>query len=185
MFPNEVALSKAQGNHTDANSVFGNPLFINPKSGNFTVKENSPALKIGFKNFPMDQFGVQKSTLKAIAKQPEIPTLKIEASVKERAKTKEWSGVTLKEIETVEEQSSFGTHSLEGVIVLKIKKKSKLLKSTLKEGDVIISIADKKIKNIANFLDVLEKNSYKESIKLMIVRDQKEIEIKLANAYFL
>jgi hypothetical protein len=185
LFPNKAALLKAQGNHTDANSVFGNPLFINPKSGDFTVKENSPALKIGFKNFPMDQFGVQKSSLKAIAKQPEIPALKIEYSLKEGVKTKQWSGATLKEIETIEEQSSFGTHSLEGVIVLKIDSKSKLLKSPLKEGDVIISIGDQKVKNISNFLAVLDKNSYKESIPLRIIRNQKEIEIKLRNAYFL
>jgi len=131
----------------------------------------------------MDQFGVQKSRLKAIAKQPEIPTLKIVSSVKEGAKTKQWSGATLKNIETIEEQSSFGTHSLDGVIVLKIDKKSKLLKSTLKEGDVIISIGDQKVKNISNFLDVLEKNSFKESLNLMIVRDQEKIEIKLRNAF--
>jgi len=184
LFPNKAALLKAQGNHTDANSVFGNPLFINPKSGDFTVQENSPALKIGFKNFPMDQFGVQKRALKAIAKQPEIPTLKIESFAKEVVKTKKWLGVTLKNIETIEEQSSFGTHSLEGVIVLKIDKKSKLFKSALKKGDVIVGFANKKVKNILNFLDIFEKNSSKESVKVIIIRDQKEIEIKLRNTFF-
>lgn len=182
LFPNKTALLKAQRNHTDANSVFGNPLFINPKFGDFTVSDDSPALKIGFKNFYMDQFGVQKPNLKAIAKQPEIPALKIESLVKEVVKTKKWLGTTLKNIETIEEQSSFGTHSLEGVIVLKMDKKSKLSKSALKEGDVIIGFANKKVKNISSFLDVLEKNSFKESVKVLIIRDQKEIEIKLSNA---
>ncbi|MEO9570257.1 MAG: PDZ domain-containing protein, partial [Polaribacter sp.] len=184
LFPNKGALLKAQRNQTDANSVFGNPLFINPKSGDFTVKDDSPALKIGFKNFPMDKFGVQKPELKAIAKQPEIPKLKIESSVKKGVETKQWSGATLKNIETIEEQSSYGTHSLDGVIVLKINKESKLIKSDLKEGDVIIGFANKKVKNTSNFLDVLEKNSFKESVKLMIIRNQKEIEIQLSNAYY-
>jgi len=38
------------------------------------VRDGSPALQIGFENFPMDQFGVQKAELKAIARTPELPT---------------------------------------------------------------------------------------------------------------
>ncbi|WP_179338488.1 chitobiase/beta-hexosaminidase C-terminal domain-containing protein [Winogradskyella ludwigii] len=41
----------------DLNSVSANPNFVDPINGNYQVKENSPALKTGFKNFPMDQFG--------------------------------------------------------------------------------------------------------------------------------
>ncbi|QXP66374.1 PDZ domain-containing protein [Polaribacter sp. AHE13PA] len=185
LFPNKEALVKAQKKGVDKNSLYGNPLFVNPKMGDFTVKDDSPALKIGFKNFPMDKFGVQEPELKAIAKQPEIPNLKINFSKKEEVKTKQWLGTTLKEIETIEEQSSFGTHSLDGVIMLKINKNSKLSKSDFKENDVVISIEDEKVKNISNFLNLLEKNSFKESIKLMIVRDQEEIEIQLGKAYFL
>ncbi|MGA2618375.1 MAG: hypothetical protein ABSF26_12250 [Thermoguttaceae bacterium] len=37
------------------------------------MKEGSPALKLGFVNFPMDQFGVRKPELKAIARTPEMP----------------------------------------------------------------------------------------------------------------
>ncbi|WP_405562440.1 chitobiase/beta-hexosaminidase C-terminal domain-containing protein [Polaribacter sp. Asnod6-C07] len=41
----------------DLNSVSANPNFVDPINGNYQVKENSPALKTGFINFPMDQFG--------------------------------------------------------------------------------------------------------------------------------
>jgi hypothetical protein len=50
----------------DAHSVTGDPLFTDvnktwpnyaPK-GDYTVKSGSPALRIGFRNFPMDSFGV-------------------------------------------------------------------------------------------------------------------------------
>lgn len=41
----------------DRHSVFADPLFIDPLHGDFRVNENSPALKVGFENFPMDQFG--------------------------------------------------------------------------------------------------------------------------------
>lgn len=46
---------QAQG--YDLQSTIADPLFVNPQKGDYRVKENSPALKLGFKNFPMDQFG--------------------------------------------------------------------------------------------------------------------------------
>lgn len=44
---------KFQGRH----SVFADPMFVDPANRNYQVKPGSPALKLGFKNFPMDQFG--------------------------------------------------------------------------------------------------------------------------------
>jgi len=73
IFPNEQALEKARQNGTDKNSIYGNPDFVAPEQGNYRVTENSPAFKIGFKNFDMDQFGVQMPELKQLAKEPEIP----------------------------------------------------------------------------------------------------------------
>ncbi len=62
-------------NSCDLNSLNGNPLFIDPSKGDFRVNSNSPALKTGFVNFSMNDFGVMKPSLKAIAKQPKIPQL--------------------------------------------------------------------------------------------------------------
>ena len=57
----------------DAHSLVGDPLFVDPANGDYQVKDGSPALKLGFENFPMDQFGVQKPELKKIAPTPELP----------------------------------------------------------------------------------------------------------------
>ena len=57
----------------DANSLVGDPLFVDAAQGDFRVKDGSPALKLGFVNFPMDQFGVRTPRLKAMARTPEIP----------------------------------------------------------------------------------------------------------------
>ncbi|MEK7685306.1 MAG: right-handed parallel beta-helix repeat-containing protein [Verrucomicrobiota bacterium] len=57
----------------DANSLEADALFLDSAKGDYRVKENSPALKLGFKNFPMDQFGVRKPALKAIARTPALP----------------------------------------------------------------------------------------------------------------
>ena len=47
----------------DLNSISANPNFIDPINGNYQVKENSPALKLGFKNFSMDNFGHQMTRI--------------------------------------------------------------------------------------------------------------------------
>lgn len=59
----------------DAHSVVADARFMDPLHGDFRVRRGSPALALGFKNFPMNRFGVQKPELKAIAHTPEIPQL--------------------------------------------------------------------------------------------------------------
>ncbi|MRI01305.1 hypothetical protein GH721_12255 [Kriegella sp. EG-1] len=41
----------------DNHSKIDNPLFVDPKNGDYSVAANSPALKLGFKNFSMNDFG--------------------------------------------------------------------------------------------------------------------------------
>ena len=41
----------------DEHSVTADPQFVAPSRGDYSVKAGSPALTLGFKNFPMDQFG--------------------------------------------------------------------------------------------------------------------------------
>jgi hypothetical protein len=41
----------------DQHSVTADPQFMDPAKGDYTVKDGSPALALGFKNFPMNQFG--------------------------------------------------------------------------------------------------------------------------------
>lgn len=57
----------------DANSIEVDAMFMDPANGDYRVGNGSPALKLGFRNFPMDQFGVQKPSLKAMARTPQLP----------------------------------------------------------------------------------------------------------------
>ena len=51
----------------DVHSISADPKFIDPKGYDFRVADDSPALKLGFKNFPMNDFGVRKAEFKRIA----------------------------------------------------------------------------------------------------------------------
>jgi hypothetical protein len=42
----------------DQHSIFGDPLFVDAANHNFEVRPDSPALKIGFKNFEMGKWGL-------------------------------------------------------------------------------------------------------------------------------
>ena len=66
-----VALQKQSGR--DEHSLEADALFLDPKKGDYSVAAGSPALKLGFRNFTMDQFGVQKPGLKKIARTPALP----------------------------------------------------------------------------------------------------------------
>lgn len=54
---------------SDLNSIAADPQFVDAKNGDFTLKAGSPALALGFKNFPM-VFGVQNEPLKSKARKP-------------------------------------------------------------------------------------------------------------------
>jgi hypothetical protein len=43
----------------DRHSVFADPLFVAPEHGDYRVRPSSPALKLGFENFALDQFGLR------------------------------------------------------------------------------------------------------------------------------
>jgi hypothetical protein len=62
-----MTLAEWQALGLDTHSLYADPQFVAPEKGNFSVKPNSPTLKLGFKNLPMDQFGAQKPEYRAIA----------------------------------------------------------------------------------------------------------------------
>ncbi|MHC4109766.1 MAG: right-handed parallel beta-helix repeat-containing protein [Planctomycetota bacterium] len=69
---NDADRRKFAAHGCDENSIVGDPMFIDPAKGDFRVQDNSPAIKLGFKNFAMNNFGVQRTELKAIARTPKI-----------------------------------------------------------------------------------------------------------------
>ncbi len=158
-------------NGCDANSVVGGPLFLNAVNGDFRVKMESPALQIGFKNFPMDQFGVSSEKLKKIAKQPDIPCLAI-ARPGNANQIFQWYGATAKNVETLGEQSAAGLSELSGIILVNIPSNSYAAQMNLRNGDVILECENIKVQNINQLMDVVALNQSKDRLKLIIQRNQ-------------
>jgi hypothetical protein len=49
----------------DVNSVVEDPLFVDPEHGDYRLKPDSPALKLGFKPIPLDRIGLRESADRA------------------------------------------------------------------------------------------------------------------------
>lgn len=175
-FPNEVTMMKSQIYGRDIHSAFGDPMFKDPENMDFSVAENSPALEIGFVNFPMDQFGVKNPALKALAKTPEIPEIKDPSEGgNESSSQVAWLRNNIKSVESEQEQSAYGLNTQEGVIVLKVWINSPAVKNDgLEKGDVILEVGGKKIKDVREFLTITRSYQETGSMSIIVMRDQSE-----------
>jgi hypothetical protein len=176
LFPDEESLMKAQIYNIETNSGFGDPMFVDPKKLDFRVKENSPALKLGFVNFPMDEFGVKSSELKKIAKTPEIPVLKSAEELRANSSpVVSWLRNEIKSVDSKEEQSAYGLNTPEGVIVLQMWNGSYAAQGDgLKNKDVVLEVEGQKIKEVKDFFRILKEKNDKDSVEIVVMRNQSE-----------
>jgi hypothetical protein len=170
LFPADFALKEAQEKGWDANSLGGDPMFIDPAKGDFRVREDSPALKLGFKNFPMDRFGVKKPTLKAIARTPEIPPMQAETKKRPPA-TGEWLGARLQELGS----GGFSAYGIAkedgGVAIIEVPKGSAADRAGLKSGDLLLQINDQRVEKVGQIRRLAEQFDT-QPLTLKVVRDQ-------------
>jgi hypothetical protein len=178
---NAAATQLQQQSGRDEHSIVADAQFIDPEHGDYRVKDGSPALVLGFINFPMNQFGVQKPELKAIARTPQFPQPKISiaASTARDTTPATWLGVRVRNIADEGEMSAFGLPGVTGVLVLDVPAESALAKAGLRKNDVILSVNGKKSTDTASLLRQVPALTAGISLKVDISRDQKEIVVQL------
>ncbi len=157
----------------DQHSLTGDALFNNTLEGDYRVKENSPVLNLGFINFPMDKFGVQKSALKKIARTPPMSKPAPVSTIPGRSNTiYSWLGASVRNIAGDGEVSAYGLPGEAGVLVLDVPHGSSLIKSGIEKDDVIVSCNLKEIKNVSELLNS-QTASQGMKMKVGIIRNQK------------
>ena len=172
LFPDAKALSAANANKTDSHSLAGDPLFADPAKGNYQVREGSPASKLGFTNFPMNEFGVVSPSLKSKAEKVPLPVLSSGSSTSETSEIT-WLGGKLKNVTGLGDRSAYGLPDEQGVIVNEISGGSILSRSPLKKGDVIRKMNKKDVTNIADLTNVYQEISWTGHSEVEIYRNQK------------
>jgi membrane-associated protease RseP (regulator of RpoE activity) len=154
----------------DANSIVGDPMFIDPTNGDYRLGEQSPFIKAGFKNFPMDQFGVQKQSLRAIARVPGFPTPILDVASGEAVQaTEEWMGAMIVALEG-EQFSAFGVKREDGGIhLVEVPADSAVAEMGFQEDDLIQRVNGAKTRTIKDLRQAMQ-NATGPTIRMRIVR---------------
>ena len=167
------ALKLGQQSGRDANSIIADAQFVDPARGDLRVRDGSPALKLGFTNFPMDQFGVQKPSLKAIARTPSFTKAKDNSAAMMFSGITQWQGAKVKSLETIEEASSVGVSlDIGGVMVMELSPDSAAAKAGLRTGDLIVRLGNQAVKNVAD-LQRLARPGLTNGVSFEVFRDQR------------
>ncbi len=120
--------------------------------GDYRVKDGSPALQLGFKNFPMDQFGVVSPRLRAQAKNGlDFADSKPESAAgpKRDATVHLWLGAKIKNVTELGEQSVAALPGIEGVMVQAVPAGSAAASAGLRPLDVIWTLSGKPVPDYA------------------------------------
>jgi hypothetical protein len=166
----------------DQHSLVADARFVDAAKGDYRVADDSPALKLGFKNFPMDQFGVKKASLKAIARTPVLPEVSSDPNPSGNRTAppgkRFWLGAALHALQG-EEYSAYGVGKEDsGVALVDVPAGSHAARAGLEKGLLIQSINRNKVSNMPQFFAAL--NAAGDApLKLKVVLDQQAKEISL------
>jgi PDZ domain len=168
----------------DEHSLEADARFIDPPNGNYNVQPESPALRLGFVNFDMRDFGVQSPALKAIARTPELPTSVGPRSValnstRSRAVVV-WEGAKVRNIVGLDEVSAAGTPGETGVTVLEAPQTSPAGKASLTIGDVILRFNNKPVNDAQDLLRYSRQAGHGAHATITILRYQQESTVTIA-----
>lgn len=141
-FTTGEGLARARSNGTDAHSIAGDPEFIDPAAGDYRVRRGSAAETVGFKNFPMNDFGVRTPRLRSRAERPSFPKPILRPAEGAPETGRHFAGMEIKSVETTGEQSAAGLASKQGVLVLSVDPGGPAARAGVRPGDVILSIVD-------------------------------------------
>ncbi len=175
-----------QGSGVDHHSLTGDALFVDPAKGDYRVKEGSPAMTVGFENFPMEGFGVVSPRLRKIARTPMLPGSpetagivnrgwgqnKVKSPQKSSMKTR-WRGAIIKNMETEGEKSATGMDAIRGVLVVRVGPRSEAARMGFRENDVILGL-DGEVANVKDFLDRLAQHPQAQPCAITLWRSQAE-----------
>jgi hypothetical protein len=169
----------------DVHSLTGNAMLVDPQRGDFSVSPASPALTVGFVNFPMDRFGVRSPALRALAKAPDIARLLAEEPSTihvEPGAPAFWHGALVRNLSGPAEVSSLGAPGLTGVLVAFVLPKSPAELAGLKINDLLLAVDGQRLENLQALQRISEEWLYGHSAVLSILREQKPMKVTIVAA---
>ena len=162
----DMSLAAWQAKEFDTHSVAADPQFIDPENGDYRVKPESPARKLGFKNFAMTSFGVEKAAFKReVAKEPRKYGLTAAGTGSKPGRSAarvSWMGATIKNLTGEAEKSAAGMGAETGVLLVEVPADSAAAKAGYSTGDVILQFGAAPVDTLSDLQHLLKANVGKE-----------------------
>jgi hypothetical protein len=174
------AMKKFIANGCDSNSIAGDAGFINPSIGDYGLNDSSKARSMGFIPFAMDDFGVQKPSLKAIAKTPVFPKVNMLPDTDKLINGRKYAiwGDTKLWTPRGEEFSAFGIDfSSTGIALDGVVENSSVYLMGFRNGDLVQSVNNLAIKTIDDFKRYLSNNKDTKEHHFDVIRNQKQTKL--------
>jgi hypothetical protein len=172
-----AVLQKQSGR--DTHSIVADALFVDRAAGDYRVREGSPALRVGFQNFPMDEFGVQWPKLKRIARTPELPQPDFAQPATLQSgrdtRTATWLGATLRNVVGMGEVSASGLPGETGILVLNVPSSSRAAAAGLRKGDVVLRLDGKPADTLRDLQRLSAESPAFGTVKITVSRRQREV----------
>lgn len=169
-FLSEMTLKEWKRKGLDTHSIAANPQFENMKEMNFKLKKNSPAFKLGFKEFDLDNVGATISEYRQEAmeahKKYDKPLFMTNKEVVKDDRVQTWLGATIKNMTTDTEKSAAGIDDVKGIILINVPEASPLYKAGGRAGDVILQVNTVSVYTIKDLYK--EVNKRKGVVKLWV-----------------
>lgn len=156
-----LTFAQWQARGFDTHSVIADPMFVDPAHGDYRVRDGSPALKLGFRNFPMDRFGVLKPAFRQeVAQMPRTfaaMTQPQEAGSRDPEPVA-WLGATIKNLTGEAEKSAAGIGSETGVLFVEVPPASRPAEAGFRRGDVILKANDQAVDSLDDLHRITTEN---------------------------
>ena len=166
----------------DEHSLEADALFLDPRRGDYRVADDSPALKLGFVNFPMDQFGVRKPELRKIARTPPLPDggdAPRGGDSKRDGRETRWLGAKVKNVVGPDEASAAGLPGEVGVLVVDAPADGAAAKAGLRKMDVILRLNGKGTNEVEDLRRLYDAVRPGQTANLTVYRDQRETAVSV------
>lgn len=180
LFTDSIAYTTARENGTDKHSVVYPITFCNPSKGNFKIAPITQISSLcGFQNFEMDRFGVISPQLQALAKYPSFPYPSVLQGKLKESSVFEWSGLSLKSLETLGERSATGMDSERGVYVISVRVMSNPLRDYVYANDVILGFNRQEINNLTQLKAAIRQADTNKPVQILLFRNQKKMQLTI------